>query len=480
MSSQPIRDFLTKQLSIDNNIVTFRSLSRHFSLDVHLAHNELAAFLQSDNGKGFAATYLVSGERKPLAYRFEADDAMDEEDMYEDDVEGEYAPQSACVLVAEADLERTQASFETVDSVLVYSLSPSLPRDAGLLCIPTTTVRETDTKKDADFGKTVGKIVSAQVVKSNKPLPTWGGRKAPPAPVAGPSKTTVKEEKKETKPEKSKPTGKLDFSKAKVKKEEEEKPIVVKAEPKTKPTISEKVQVKVEESKKRGTKRKSAIASDSEDDVEVVAKPKPKPAVKAQSSVRVHKGVVLSDDEDDDTPAPPPDRKGKSKAISQQDKDVRALMEIDDDAVERVSRKTTSEPPDSKGASADEDVEMSDVEEKVTKPAPKPRKPKKVVPVGKNGLKKRRVVKSKQSLDAKGYIVTEDYSEYESVDEEEEEPAPAKGKGKEKPKEKEKEKEKPKPKPAANPAPAKPKPKPSGPSKAAQSSKGIASFFTKK
>ena len=63
---------------------------------------------------------------------------------------------------------------------------------------------------------------------------------------------------------------------------------------------------------------------------------------------------------------------------------------------------------------------------------------KKVVPVGRNGLRKRRVVKSKMSLDAKGYMgschsgdpirgpdtddttpVTEDYSSYESVDEEE-------------------------------------------------------------
>lgn len=63
---------------------------------------------------------------------------------------------------------------------------------------------------------------------------------------------------------------------------------------------------------------------------------------------------------------------------------------------------------------------------------------KKIVPVGRNGLKKKRVVKSKMSTDEKGYMgtllwispvrghntesvssVTEDYSSYESVDEEE-------------------------------------------------------------
>ena len=80
------------------------------------------------------------------------------------------------------------------------------------------------------------------------------------------------------------------------------------------------------------------------------------------------------------------------------------------------------------------------------------RKPRKVVPLGRNGLRKRRVVKSRTTTDAKGYmrtsfydvsrcccltvlvVETEDYSSYESVEEEEEEttkPKP-KGKGKEK------------------------------------------------
>ncbi|KAJ7066722.1 DNA polymerase subunit Cdc27 [Mycena amicta] len=475
MTTSAIRDFLTKQLSIDKNIVTFRSLSRQFSLDVHVAHNELAVFLQSDTQSVFA-TYLVSGERQPLAYRLEQDVIMEEDDMFDDDFEGDDAPQTASVLVAEADLERTQAGFQIVESVLVYSLSPSLPRarypsshDSGLLCTPTPDLRETDAKKDAEFGKAVGKIVSAQVVKSNKPLPNWGGRKAPP-PAAGPSKPTVKEEKKETKPEKPKPTGKLDFSKAKVKDKEDVKPSKPETKQKassSKPTISEKVQTKVEESKKTGMKRKSALASDSEEDVQVVEKPKP--TVKAESSVRIRKGVILSDDEDDEPPQP--DRKGKSKAVSQQEKDLHALMDIDDDVVTRVSRNTTSEPEGN--TAADEDIEMSDVEPKRVAAAKQQRKPKKVVPVGKNGLKKKRVVKSKSRMDDKGYMVTEDYSEYESVDEEEAPPLPkAKTKAKEPPAAKAK--------PAANPVPAKPKPKPSGSSKGPQKSGSIANFFNKK
>lgn len=145
------------------------------------------------------------------------------------------------------------------------------------------------------------------------------------------------------------------------------------------------------------------------------------------------------------------------------------------DQVTRVSRnaslsESATSPPDT-------DVEMEDREpEPEPEPKPKPtrktqqRKPKREVPVGRNGLKKKRVVKSRMTTDAKGYFgaylhrltqnflslpvqslfhrarrlkthfggfaraVTEDYSSYESVDEEEaaaappEKPTKAKGK----------------------------------------------------
>jgi DNA polymerase delta subunit 3 len=138
------------------------------------------------------------------------------------------------------------------------------------------------------------------------------------------------------------------------------------------------------------------------------------------------------------------------------------------------------------------DTHMSDGD---SKPAPVKRKPKKVVPVGKNGLKKKRIVKSKMRIDEKGYMgmyftaysgsldhlsaskVTEDYSEYESVDEEEPAPPP---KAKAKPKAKSTADDPPaKAKPAPKPAPAKAKPKPSGGTGKAGQQAGIAGFFGK-
>ena len=137
------------------------------------------------------------------------------------------------------------------------------------------------------------------------------------------------------------------------------------------------------------------------------------------------------------------------------------------DQVTRVSRTATAAASEPATTPPVSDVDMEDRESVAapeSEPAPAPtrkpqRKPKKQVPVGSNGLKKRRVVKSRMKTDDKGYfgarrfpysgselsvfiihtrlvlyfIVTEDYSSYESVDEEApplEKPAKGKGKGK--------------------------------------------------
>ncbi|EGO24208.1 hypothetical protein SERLADRAFT_369441 [Serpula lacrymans var. lacrymans S7.9] len=74
-----------------------------------------------------------------------------------------------------------------------------------------------------------------------------------------------------------------------------------------------------------------------------------------------------------------------------------------------------------------------DSEEEVPKPKPRKKSEKKVVPIGRNGLRKKRVTKSRTTTDAKGYMITEDYSSYESVDDDEpDSELPAKGKGKKK------------------------------------------------
>lgn len=75
-----------------------------------------------------------------------------------------------------------------------------------------------------------------------------------------------------------------------------------------------------------------------------------------------------------------------------------------DDAVDETSDEidlTDVEIPISSAAEEEDEEEEEDL-----KPQTKKRKPKKVVPIGRNGLKKRRVMKSRTTTDSKGYMRT--------------------------------------------------------------------------
>ena len=151
--------------------------------------------------------------------------------------------------------------------------------------------------------------------------------------------------------------------------------------------------------------------------------------------------VIVSDDEESDEPKP---RKGRGKASAQSSdieelgRSVQVMMDIDDgepplinskkqmldalpDEVERVTAvapkkplpRSKPKPKVSESSDEEEHTELGDVEDSMyvdDEPAEvKPKRSKKkaekkVGPVGRNGLKKKRVVKSRMSTDAKGYM----------------------------------------------------------------------------
>jgi len=215
----------------------------------------------------------------------------------------------------------------------------------------------------------------------------------------------------------------------------------------------------------RGAKRKSDIADPSDEGVLIkstsaapsgaLSRQSSNPpsmrsdlhATKALSKLRLCKNAIVSDEEEDKVQ---PQKKAAKRPRRQvthvsEDEDnnssrdsVRALksmMDMDDgiflfshggtcrisgsrfsiDQVEkapRMPKRRLEEEEDSEmeqealeAADQDEDVKMSDVME--AKPKPRPRKKKeKVVPVGQNGLKKRRNMKSRMRVDEKGYMGT--------------------------------------------------------------------------
>ncbi|KAK0501391.1 DNA polymerase subunit Cdc27 [Armillaria luteobubalina] len=466
MTSKTMDDFLTKELLIEKNIVTYRSLSRELQVHVNVAKNELAAYYgkASMDSQDVAATYVISGILKQQTRHDEDMDIdVEEQDNVDSDGYGseETEPVTECgfTVVGEGDLESAKSRYSQIDAIHIYSLSPSPILDGGFLCVPTEKLRQIDAEKGEELAKIVGKVLSKDIQQAHSSKDSKTTKKAPPPPVAGPSKlkaseslteATSKPQNKKVQPAKS---GTLDWSKAKPKAaKEERKETKVEAKPKQPPkpptatTANEKL-VKKEETEtlikkaqpKRGTKRKSASAliSDSEDDS---SSSHSKPPPKKGSEAKVKKGVVVvSEEEDDDDDMPrlatrKPSRKvyrAARQADSDAERDLRAMMEVDDDQVIHASRdvqvvKKEEEEEEEPSKQSGDDVDMADE----TVPAPKKkRKEKKVIPVGRNGLKKKRVVKSRESIDAKGYFVTEDYSSYESADEEEP-PAAAKGKSK--------------------------------------------------
>ncbi|KAG2141137.1 DNA polymerase subunit Cdc27-domain-containing protein [Suillus bovinus] len=451
MTSTRAKDFLTKELFIQKNVVTFRSLSRELGIHVNDAKNELAAYLADTANTGTSfATYMVSGEIAPPHSNGSQVDAMDATHSTHQSVTC-----SKIVLVDCDNLRDAKAQFTRIHSVYVYSLSPSVLRDAGLICHPTVSVRNADIKGNPALnGKIIGEHVKIRnpknVSAASSSKTTLDARKPViPQPHILPQKSEQTMDK-----EQIKPSGKLDWSKGKNKEQDttsgarvkDKAKLQFKQDTKTssssakladKPSGSsdaglQSMKKTLAVEPKRATKRKSPNPSDS--DVEHKLMPKDRKVMSsATSNARVKRGVVLSDDENEEVPSK--SRKNITRSTSDSERSLAAMMDIDDDQVVRASRLSSRRTDDEVDDTGDE-VDQTDLdalisslgeeEEEDVKPQPKKRKTKKVVPVGRNGLKKRRVLKSRTTTDAKGYMQTEDYSSYESVSEEEAVPEEAK------------------------------------------------------
>ncbi|KAG2071181.1 hypothetical protein BDR04DRAFT_1098917 [Suillus decipiens] len=484
MTSTRAKDFLTKELFIEKNVVTFRSLSRELGIHVNDAKNELAAYLaetENTHTSSFA-TYMVSGQIAPPYSNGSLVDAMDV--AQDDDNAHRSVMRSKIVLVDCDGLQNAKAQFSRIHSVYIYSLSPSVLRDAGLICQPTLSVWDTDTKSNPVLnGKVIGEHVKTRrrlpknVSAASSSKTTLDTRK-PVVPQSSvlPQKleqitdkgkqNEVSKDKEHAKPlaatkEQPKSTGKLDWSKSKSKEQEITSGARVKDKDKPQPRQDTKTSssstklidkpsgnsdVGLQSTKKPISKapavelikRKSPDPLDSDVDDEDKPVPKDRKArLSVMSNARLKKGVVVSDDEDEEVPSKA--HKKITRSTSDSERSLAAMMDIDDDQVVRASRLSSRRPDDVVDDTGDE-VDQTDLdalisslgeEEEDIKPPAKKRKSKKVVPVGRNGLKKRRVLKSRTTTDAKGYMQTEDYSSYESVSEEE---AVAEGAKKRKPK----------------------------------------------
>ncbi|CCA78082.1 hypothetical protein PIIN_01755 [Serendipita indica DSM 11827] len=430
-----INDYLTKQVKVNQNIVTYRLLSRALSIHVNAAKRSLAAFYEANNGHGgtasLHATYLVTGE--------DLDNVTSNDSMEVDEQQGEVqdAPspmaektvRQKILIVPEENLESCKSTFKTDPSLLVTTV------DA---------VRKMDASRTIDELKSLG-IPISNACKVNKNIKAKKPNQTIASTSAG-SKPTTKEEKnpgaakskEEVKPapvaksiapkaETSKKQVGLDWSKAKSK----DAPKTEASKPSTqdKTSAQKKGKAAVREAS-RGTKRPTP-PDEKEDDKPPKSKPRTSAPVKTEPKIRAKKGVLLSDDEEEEEMRAP-------KAIKRKAKNENVVL----------APRHVPGPPSSKfdtgGEDNDEDeeaepsieedepMETSETEEPMYAKTKRPTKKQKAWPMGANGLRKRRVVKTREYTDKRGFIQTEDYSEYESVDSESEqppEPTKAKKKG---------------------------------------------------
>ncbi|KAN0083963.1 DNA polymerase subunit Cdc27 [Tylopilus felleus] len=554
MTTKRARDFLDKELFVKRGIVTFRSLSRELRIHVNDAKNELQCYYDAvrDTDAPAVPTYLVSGEVpaltvKPPADTQQSESAMDIDLEFEEDREEvDVVCQSKVLLVDARTLDEAKLQFSRIHSVHIYSLSPSRFGDAGLVCTPSFKVHKADIRGGPEFFSIVGKITGSHVKRragavnqnaasSSKTTLDVPAKVAPKhaAPTKAEQQTNkgklpsnAKEQTSTTTPltraeskDRPKPSGKLDWSKAKTKDKEpvaerakEEKKL--KVEPHSPAAIADSATSKKTgletkkllvlksatsgvvsgDNQKRGIKRKPLVDTDLESESESESSlTNAKLSTVAGSSVK--KGVVHSDEDSEGEVRMLGQRrpKRKSAVTSDSEMSLQAMMDIDDERVDRVSRIGKGHPLREESEESEEEGDVpekeaiapattEDEESDHVPVVPKKRKPRKVVPVGRNGLKKRRVIKSRTTTDAKGYMQTEDYSSYESVEEEEEEEKKSKGKGKGKGKETKKASEpaekvegKPKVKEEGAGKPkAKPPPKPRG---GAPKRGGLLNFF---
>ncbi|KAH8112744.1 DNA polymerase subunit Cdc27 [Phellopilus nigrolimitatus] len=396
-----INAYLQREVVENGNVVTFKLLSRKLAIHVNAAKNALASFhaQKRETSQPVYATFWLSGDVDAREADEAAHDNMDVDGVNETDWQVRKV-----ILVSEQDLENAKATFVKVRSLHVYALSANALTDLSLICVPSQEIREIDAAGGRSFAETVGKILSPYV----KGVELTGKPSNPPAPVklqASSSKLTnvpitkaKVQEKPQVKPvpvasekERPKTSGKLDWSKAKakqVKKEPSEAKAAVKVEDAKK--------AKVDSQEKRGTKRKSNIMIQrrEEEEEEEEEEEKETPPVKTKAEpIRSSNSSI-------------PDASNASRLKK------RVVISDDEEEIVKPRNYRDPAPPSSPSVGDEEEEEHSTQKDDTTRdedsdPAPN------------NGLKKKRIVKSKTDFDEKGYMVTVDYSSYESVDEEE-------------------------------------------------------------
>ncbi|KAI1099366.1 DNA polymerase subunit Cdc27 [Jackrogersella minutella] len=390
------KQYLAQKILTEDQLVTYRLLSRALRIHVNTAKEMLYEFHKWQNDKhpnSLHATYLVYGTKKNVVKVEEHDgdvemtDSQNSEEVhppFSDDV-----PTHTLSLVKEEQLQDVLAEYDEVRSIHVYSLAPHPLKDLQLLADTARQVLELSTTGDVPVSsKAFGSIANPNVHKRERRVPV-----SRPGPSAAPK--------------------------------QEVKPVDVKEEPKVVPQASVKgpSAAAAKKSNAASLKRQGSSGGIGQMFAKAAAKPK-KPTAKttgsgtssaAAKAAEEDEKMAMSDDGEDDA-EPMPEAKDESSSARRSRKDRQAELR------RMMEESEEEEEPEKPESPTEEPME----EEPEPEPEPKTEEPAEIVSSASGGRRRgrRRVMRKKQVMDDKGYLVTIQEQGWESFSEEEKAPPP--------------------------------------------------------
>ncbi|KAI1272969.1 DNA polymerase subunit Cdc27 [Xylaria sp. FL0933] len=437
------KQYLAQKILTEDQVVTYRLLSRALKVHVNTAKEMLYDFHKWQNDKRpntLHATYIIYGTKSRQVHQDEDVEMTDSQTSDATDAPfSDLVPTYTLSLVSQEQLQESLSQYNEVASIHVYSLAPHPLKDLQILTDTARQVLELSaTDSISNASKVYGTVANPNVRKRE--------RRGGTIPV-----TKASQPKTESKPP--------------VKQEAKPAAAAVKEEPKdvAKPTSAS---APAKKSTPAASLKRQGSSGIGQMFAKAAAKPK-NPVTKAADSSATSTansgaedsqatGAMSDDGEDDADPIPGVKNEDSNARQARKDRqaELRRMMEESDE--EEEAEKTTDNAEDDP---MDEEPPPPEPE-----PEPKAEEPAEVVSSASGGRRRgrRRVTRKKQIMDEKGYLVTIQEQGWESFSEDEAPPPPPKAKQQQ---------------PAVKSEPAA-KPKKGAAGKGAQGN--IMSFFSKK
>ncbi|EEH44755.2 uncharacterized protein PADG_01044 [Paracoccidioides brasiliensis Pb18] len=206
------KKYLAEKVINEQEIVTYRSLSRALKVHSNLAKRMLYEFHRVENSKkpqSVHATYLITGTRLPTqrhhvlngdAKKDGDDDIMQcspflssQTGFQEDDTE-DSPPVTSTTLVREEDLSEAKSQFQTIFSIFMHSVQPTRVQDLNVMSDIGHDIFESQIEDPLEYGKIYGMILNKNVMRRSGVPPPAPPPAAPAAAITKPKPKPVNAE----------------------------------------------------------------------------------------------------------------------------------------------------------------------------------------------------------------------------------------------------------------------------------------------